>query len=119
MKTRSLKLGISMIIVLVSHGVQAGVEKFNSDEFNAIISENLQAEQDLRNQLSADAGVPEMQAAESPAKGEVVGVMEEENVIVPTDLRPTVAAKDKSQKKLLEKNLKRVSQEIESLDLAD
>lgn len=113
---------MSLVMVLSFSTAQAGVEMFDSNEFNAIISDSLKAETDLREQLRENAGVPNLKEELNPdfsKKGrQLVGTVEAENVASPTsDYKQ--AGKDRSQKRLMEKNMKRVSQEIQDLDLSN
>ena len=89
-----------LMAMFAPKSVWAGVEKFNSDEFNAIIQENLQAEQDLHNQLRQNAGVPDLR--------------KEMNPHMTTDHK--VQKTDKTDKRLMDRNLKRLSQEIQTID---
>ena len=108
-----------LMAMFAPKSVWAGVEKFNSDEFNAIIQENLQAEQDLHNQLRQNAGVPDLRKEMNPNfadKGrEIVDVVGAENVVsMTTDHK--VQKTDKTDKRLMDRNLKRLSQEIQTID---
>ncbi len=118
---RSISKLFAVCLLVFSAGTaMAGVEKFDSDEFNSIISDNLKAEKELREQLRANAGVPDLKKEMNPdfsEKGrQLVGVVEAESVASPTS-DYTKRSKDRSSKRLLEKNMKRVSQEIRDSEL--
>ncbi|MFN7730188.1 MAG: hypothetical protein ACK5P7_13595 [Bdellovibrio sp.] len=112
---------MSLIVMLGVSSAQAGVEMFDSNEFNNIISDNLKNEKALREQLRENAGVVDFRKEMNPdfsEKGrQLVGTIEADNVASPTsDYSKT--NKDRSQKRLMEKNLKRVSQEIHDLNIS-
>jgi hypothetical protein len=118
MKLSLLKFGILVTVVALSQNLWAGTERFNSEEFNAIIKGNLQAEKELREQLRVNAGVPDLKKEMNPdfaeAGRQIVGVVEAENVAAPTTVEFPAAKKERIQKKLFQRNLKRVSAEIDS-----
>ena len=112
---------MSLIVMFGVSSAQAGVEMFDSNEFNNIISDNLQNENALREQLRENAGVPDLKKEMNPdfsEKGrQLVGTVEADNVASPTtDYKRST--KDRSQKRLMEKSLKRVSQEIRDLEIS-
>lgn len=117
---RALRIGILLGVFALSTQAMAGVQKFNSNEFNDIISENLKAEQDLREQLRVNAGVPDMKKEMNPnfaEKGrEIVGVAAAESIAAPTTEHGFQGRRDTSEKTLQKKNLQRVSEEIRELD---
>ena len=117
MKTQILKIATFALLLSTSLNLWAGVDKFDSSEFNSIINDNLKAEKNLNNELQANTGIPDMEKEiNTPAnsKGrELVGVVEAEELVSPTtDHR--LAKKDRSDKVLQQKSFKRVSQEINS-----
>ena len=116
---QTLLVGALLIACFAPKSVFAGVEKFNSDEFNAIIQENLAAEQDLHNQLRQNAGIPDLRKEMNPnfaEKGrEIVGVVGAENVVSLTTEHKKVSP-EKRDREMMDRNLKRLSQEIQTID---
>lgn len=116
----ALNIFIILGVIAASFQASAGVGRFNSDEFNAIISENLKAESELREQLRQNAGVPDLSKEMNPnfaEKGrELVGIAPSENIAAPTtDHRE--ARKDRAvEKKALENSMERVSEEMDSFE---
>lgn len=117
---QALRIGILLGIFALSTQASAGVQKFNSNEFNDIISENLKAEQDLREQLRVNAGVPDMKKEMNPdfaEKGrEIVGVAAAENIAAPTTNHGHHGRRDDAEKRVQQGNLQRISQEVQELD---
>lgn len=121
MKT-SLKILTVMSILTTSTFTFAGTGKFDSDAFNSIITESLQAESDLREQLRVNAGAPDLKKELNPdfaEKGKrLAGTIEAEDVAAPTS-DYSVKKSDRQGRKLYEKSLKRLSQEIKDLERAE
>lgn len=110
------------LVVLSVNSALAGTGKFNSDDFNSIISESLKSEADLREQLRANAGVPDLKKELNPNFAEkgrrLVGTIEAENVAAPSSDYKQVK-NDRTEKRVFEKSLKRVSQEIRDLEKSE
>ena len=115
MKTSLLHFAITASLLALSPSLWAGVEKFNSDEFNSIITDNLKAEKDLNTQLETNTGIPDFEKQVHPDyTRQVVGIVEAESVASPTTDHVVPRRDHSNSKQLFEKNLKRVSQELDS-----
>lgn len=117
---QALRIGILFGLLVASTQSMAGVQKFNSNEFNDIISENLKAEQDLREELRVNASIPDMKKEMNPnfaEKGrELVGVAAAENIAAPTTNHGHHGRRDDTEKHVQRGSLQRVSEEIMELD---
>lgn len=118
-----MKTGMMILAGMILSGsvAFAGVEKFNSDEFNDIIAENLKAEQSLQNELQAGTGVPSTKGnlARKPGKKIVERFDSEgvaESVAAPTTNFVWSKHQDETRKPLMKKDLKRISAEIQELE---
>ena len=116
---KNMKVMMMAGLLILASQAHAGVESFDSSEFNSIITDSMKNEKDLRTTLHENAGAKDTreQIAQEykPEDGRVVGVVQGQEVVSPTSSL-WHNQNDKSQKKMMDRQNNRVSEELDSLD---
>lgn len=117
---KALNLTLAALLLTLAQAASAGVQKFNSSEFNDIISDSLKEENSLRTQLRANAGMPnlrkELDSQFEKKERRVVGIIEGESRVSPTTnfaTGPGQRAKKKSDRG----DLQRLANELSSSEM--